>query len=223
MLIKSRLQSLLLRSDKCREILEEIKGFLSKMEDDKQRLKYRLKLLLRATAINMKYLKLNECEKAWNEALKIAEELRESKYLARVWLVRHSIHAVLNEHDEDKAACERALRYKKEYLVEHHPEIAKIYFKLLQSQVWDRGNLDRMRSSILYNEKAMELLREQFGIKEGVELDEIYHCKYRLAKYHLKKFYILARSLKREEALQQCDKYLGLVKNCFKDNKYNSL
>jgi hypothetical protein len=49
------------------------------------------------------------------------------------------------EYDEAKACMEKTLRIKKEYLVEHHPEIVKVYFSLMNCIIWERGNMEKQK------------------------------------------------------------------------------
>lgn len=120
--------------------------------------------------------------------------------LANLCHVRYKVHINYSEFDEAKIWAEKYLRIKKQYLCEHHPEIVTGYFMLFKCLSWERGNFDKQKQSMLFNEKALDLLKEQFDINDSENEDSLTYLK--VAKTQVNHFMYLARIFKREEAYE---------------------
>jgi len=96
---------------------------------------------------------------------------------------------------------------------EHHPLNVKCYFSLVHCVVWERGNDDKQRQAMLYNEKAHELLRESF--ETTLETGKPF---LRMVKVVLNQFKYQARSLKMEEALKTYKKYEQMLLECLNND-----
>lgn len=69
---------------------------------------------------------------------------------------------------------------------------------------------------MLFNEKALDLLKEQFDINDSENEDSLTYLK--VAKTQVNHFMYLARIFKREEAYEQFKKYERIYMKCIKDD-----
>lgn len=118
-----------------------------------------------------KFYKKSKAQEYLNKALSIFEKLKDSKLIASIYKEKGDMHKEILEMEDAEKCYDLCLKYSREVYQDTHYGVSKVYFRMADNVMRERGNLEQLKRAGDLLQKDYDTLKIILDIESDEELE----------------------------------------------------